>query len=259
MPAVEFRRTITAPEVNGNYLNLTDDAGAYYGRRYFSHIPHLGTIVVLDGSGRITYAQKHHNNQIWGTLVNWFGDNNVQAGTQILVRFDRNETRENKPVLHLLVEGVPTLSLPKTNTEDKQAEINTEIPLSLERQLEDFLVGNLEMIEKKLVLYTDEGGNKGRQYPTDVGNIDLLCCRPDGSFLVIELKRGRVADEVVGQISRYVGWVKHEIANGKPVSGLILSHKEDKALEYAVLANPNLKLRYFRLKLELLPSKEIGE
>jgi hypothetical protein len=58
-------------------------------------------------------------------------------------------------------------------------------------------------------------------------------------------------------IALMVGWVIHEIAKGKPVRGLILSHKDDLALEYAVSANPNLSLRYFRLKFDLLPAKGI--
>lgn len=254
---VEFRHTISAAELNGGYLNLKDDSDLPYADK-FQHIPRLTQIIIIDGLNRTTLAKKHGPTQIWGTLRNWFTANNISAGTRILVKFNPTEVRDNCPVLYLIPETAP---LPTTTTqvneEEAKAELNNEIPLSLEKQLEDFLAANLELIEKGLKLYVDEDRHKGRQYPTDIGTIDLLCRRSDESFLVVELKRGKVADIVVGQISRYVGWVKHEIAGEKSVSGLILSHKPDKSLEYAVLANPNLKLRYFRLKLELLSAHEM--
>src|SRR5207249_4551886 len=98
-----------------------------------------------------------------------------------------------------------------------------ELPLSLERQLEDFLASDLTLLEKGLRLYRDEDGREGRQYPTDVGVIDLLCVRDNGDILIIELKRGRSSDTVVGQVSRYMGWVARHLADGKPVKGLILT------------------------------------
>jgi RecB family endonuclease NucS len=124
--------------------------------------------------------------------------------------------------------------------------------LRLERQLEDFLAANPTLLEPGLRLYRDEIGRLGQQYPTDVGVIDLLCVRPSGQLLVVELKRSRASDTVVGQISRYIGWIKKNLADNGDVAGLILSHERDEALKYAVYANPNLSLRYFRLKLELV-------
>ncbi len=256
MQPIEFRRTISDSEVSKKYLNLTDDADCTYGS-YLDHVEHRTKMAIVDGLDRVTFAKKHHKNQIWGTLSQWFNSNNIQAGTRVLVKFDPKETRESCPVLHLIPEGT-TKPVTAESGNISEPEFNNEIPVSLEKQLEDFLESNLEMIEPGLTLYVDDDKHKGRQYPTDIGIIDLLCCRSDSSFLVVELKRGKAVREVVGQICGYVGWVIHEIAKGKPVHGLILSHKEDLALEYAVSANPNLSLRYFRLKLDLLPPKGIS-
>jgi hypothetical protein len=74
---------------------------------------------------------------------------------------------------------------------------------------------------------------------------------------VIELKRSRVSDVVVGQISRYIGWVKKHIAGESEVCGLILCHDRDDALKYAVYAHPSLSLRYFRLRLELVNEEQL--
>jgi hypothetical protein len=72
------------------------------------------------------------------------------------------------------------------------------------------------------------------------------------------LKAANRSDAVVGQISRYVGWVKEHLAGDAPVKGLILVPSSDPLLKYAVTGNPDLELRYFRLRLEIL-SEDIRE
>jgi len=73
--------------------------------------------------------------------------------------------------------------------EEFAVDSNPELPLSLERQLEDFLAGNLGMLEDGLKIFRDEEKREGRQYPTDVGEIDLLCSRRTMKYLLFELKR----------------------------------------------------------------------
>jgi RecB family endonuclease NucS len=134
---------------------------------------------------------------------------------------------------------------------------STTIPLALERQVEDFIASNLHLVEPGLRLFVDDNGRNGRQYPTDVGPIDLLCVRPNGDFLVLELKKQRVSDTVVGQLSRYLGWVIEELAESQRVFGLILSHEKDKNLTYAVKSNPTIAIRYYRIKIDFLQEHEL--
>lgn len=132
-----------------------------------------------------------------GAIKNWFVDNDVRPGTRIEVRFDPSE--RNGEGLHV-VYLVPLDHGQSTSTSEGQypsgvsavseqeGEPASEIPLSLEKQLEDFIAANLEMIVLGLRLYRDEEGREGGQYPTDVGVIDLLCVKTTGDFLVIEQK-----------------------------------------------------------------------
>lgn len=49
----------------------------------------------------------------------------------------------------------------------------------------------------------------GRQQATGFGGrIDLLAVAPDGSLVLIELKRDRTPREVVAQALHYAGWVE---------------------------------------------------
>ena len=74
----------------------------------------------------------------------------------------------------------------------------------------------------------------GRQYGTLVGPIDLLARdSKTGKYVVIELKKGRSADKVFGQLSRYMGWVKTNLAGGAEVEGIIVGSKIDIKLRSA--------------------------
>jgi hypothetical protein len=87
-------------------------------------------------------------------------------------------------------------------------------------------------------------GRPGRQVLTPVNAIDLLGYHPERKeWWVIELKHGRPADEVVGQVSRYLGWVSEECARrGERATGAIVARDANEKLRYAVRANPRLTL-----------------
>jgi len=86
---------------------------------------------------------------------------------------------------------------------------------AMEKHLEDFLVENWRQTElgKKYDIYEEDGEIVGKQYPTDTGPVDILAISKDKKeLLVVELKKGRVSDSVVGQIQRYMGYVLEELA-----------------------------------------------
>ena len=96
----------------------------------------------------------------------------------------------------------------------------------MEKHLEEFLIENWDktIFGKKYDLIYKEGGDlDSQQYRTEVGPIDILAKSKDGEeYLVIELKKGRTSDAVVGQILRYITWVEDNLANGKAVKGAIV-------------------------------------
>lgn len=124
----------------------------------------------------------------------------------------------------------------------------------LEKYLEDFIVSNFDMIFKgSLQIYEDIEGNIGQQYTTDIGQIDILAVEPKSdSFVVIELKKGRPSDQVIGQILRYMGWVKKNLCKqGQMVKGLVICRDSDLKLSYALEMTNDIDVRYYNVFFKL--------
>jgi restriction system protein len=124
----------------------------------------------------------------------------------------------------------------------------------LEKYLEDFIVSNFHSIFKgKLKIYEEAEGDDGQQYATDIGPIDILAVEAkSNSFVVIELKKGRPSDQVIGQILRYMGWVKQNLcASGQAVKGLVICREPDPKLSYALQMTNNIDVRYYSVSFNL--------
>ncbi|MGQ9534918.1 MAG: endonuclease NucS domain-containing protein [bacterium] len=125
---------------------------------------------------------------------------------------------------------------------------------AMEKYLEEFIETNFDKINfgAKLELYQDEENNSGRQYPTPVGNIDLLAVdREKKEFVVIELKKGSGSNAVIGQILRYMGWVKENLAKGYNVRGIIIAKEKEEGLEYALRLMPDVNLFLYEVSFNL--------
>ena len=106
----------------------------------------------------------------------------------------------------------------------------------MENQLEDFIISNWKNTElgKKYDLIYEEGELQSKQYKTEIGIIDILAIdKKTKSYVVIELKRNQTSDDTVGQLMRYMGWVKRHL-NDENVKGIIIAGKYDKKLDYAL-------------------------
>ena len=124
----------------------------------------------------------------------------------------------------------------------------------LERHLEDLIVANFDRVFRGEYAYFQEDGQReGRQYPTDIGLIDILAReKATNAYVVIELKRDKSSDQAVGQTLRYMGWVKENLCQaGEEVKGLIICKETDERLEYALKMTPNITHKFYRVNFQL--------
>jgi len=126
---------------------------------------------------------------------------------------------------------------------------------ALEKHLEDFLVQNWAHTElgKDYDIFQEDGELVGQQYPSDTGPIDILAISKDKKeLLVVELKKGRISDVVVGQIQRYMGFVKEELAEkGQTVKGVIIAFENDIRLQRALSVTENIDFYTYKVSFKL--------
>ena len=126
---------------------------------------------------------------------------------------------------------------------------------ALEEHLEAFLVKNWDKtpLAKEFAIFEEEGEQVGQQYSTDAGIIDILAVSRDKKrILIIELKRGRVSDVVVGQVLRYIGYVREQIAEShQTVEGVIIGLEDDQKLKWAISSVPSISFYRYKIDFKL--------
>ena len=125
----------------------------------------------------------------------------------------------------------------------------------MEKHLEEFLISNWSSCElsKKYDLFSEDDQIVAQQYPTDTGPIDILAISKDRrEILVLELKKGRASDTVVGQILRYIGYVKEELAEpNQTVKGIIIALDDDLRLKRALSVVKGVEFYRYKVSFNL--------
>jgi len=71
-------------------------------------------------------------------------------------------------------------------------------------------------------------------------------------LLVVELKKGRVSDNVIGQIQRYMGYVKDELAeSNQNVRGIVIALEDDNRLRRALSVTVNIDFYRYQVNFKL--------
>jgi hypothetical protein len=141
------------------------------------------------------------------------------------------------------------------NIESKDDENNDE-PLEssqfgFEKDLQNFLVKNLYLIEPNLKLYENEGIT-GIEYPVGNRFVDILAISDHSELVVIELKVSKGYDRVVGQLLRYMAWIEKNLAEeGQKVRGVIIAKQISEDLKLACSKITDVKLMEYELSVKL--------
>ncbi|WP_027776613.1 endonuclease NucS domain-containing protein [Paraburkholderia caledonica] len=147
-----------------------------------------------------------------------------------------DEDKHGPNVWAPVVDGSPATG---EQDDDYAVEQLIETSISLERDVEEHLIRNLETLEKGLRFVE-------RQAVIDVGRVDILAQDAGGRRVVIELKVGEARDSAVGQIARYLGWYARQ--DGKPPRGMLIASDFPEAVRYAAEAVKELALIRYRVQ-----------
>lgn len=186
-------------------------------------------------------------------IINFFRTINVQDNPRKISLFiySIKTSWENNIDSQNIIENI-------SNEENEDIENIEDVPSQtfiIEKYLEDFLIGNWESTElgKKYDLIFENSELISQQYKTDIGIIDLLVKEKiTGNYVVIELKRNQTSDVTVGQIMRYLGWIKIKLSHDKPVKGIIIGYSNDEKLNYAISCVENIEIFLYRVNFSLI-------
>ncbi len=191
-----------------------------------------------------------------------YGEKIIKTNEDIILGFKNRydiDTTTRALTQFLYSDGVESLWNPKDKIESYSEEIDDiiideEKDFSIEKHLEDFLIANWEKTElgKKFNLIQEEGIPVSQQYTTSIGRIDILVKDKSNNYVVIELKKGKTGEKVVGQILKYMGWIKkHKAKKNQKIKGIIISGEDDEKLKYSLEATNNIELFVYKIDFSL--------
>jgi len=179
----------------------------------------------------VQWFQEHYPNVKQGTVAAHLIrlSTNAPSRLQYSAKADGSDDRFfklNSFQFRLYEPGVdPTPISLATPVEDEPGEVKVESSeeFAYEHDLRDYLARNLHIIEPSLKLYSEEGIT-GVEFPVGGRFIDILAVDGNGGYVVIELKVSKGYDRVVGQLLRYMGWIKkHQAEENQSVRGIIIA------------------------------------
>jgi hypothetical protein len=136
---------------------------------------------------------------------------------------------------------------------EEDSEPTSSAEFAYEADLRNYLAKNLSLIEPGLKLYSEEEIT-GVEFPVGGRFIDILAVDSTNALVVIELKVSRGYDRVVGQLMRYMAWIKKNQAEpGQQVRGVIVAREITEDLLLACSLLSGVKLFEYELSLKLNP------
>lgn len=139
----------------------------------------------------------------------------------------------------------------KVKLENEESEKENGKEFAYEKDLQNFLAKDLSLIESGLLLYMEEDIS-GIEFPVGNRFIDILALDSNNNYVVIELKVSRGYDRVVGQILRYMAWIrKNHAEESQKVRGVIIAREISDDLLLACSETNNVELYEYSLAVTL--------
>ena len=130
-----------------------------------------------------------------------------------------------------------------------------------EQHLQQYLVNHWEQMElsEQWEIYSDaDDPEAGVEFSTGIGRPDILLTHTsEARVCILELKKGSTSDRAVGQLLRYVGWVRDHledlegVSDDADVEGRLIVNEPSEKLEYAISVVPELMLYEYEMQVTL--------
>jgi len=246
-PTKTLMREFVAAELTPGKVFSKDDAVRWFAQHY----PKIKSITVqmhVNGMSINNRQRKHHTNIKPGSGHDLF----YKLGPNAFRLWD---AEKDEPPFYASTSDVDeSADEMSADVESEEFEDREDGPIArefaLESDLRNYISRNLSVIESGLRLYEDEGIT-GIEFAADGRRIDILCQDRDGHFVVLELKVSRGYDRVMGQILRYMAWVKKNLADDKPVRGMIVASHITSDLKLAASLVPDVSLVEYEISFQL--------
>jgi hypothetical protein len=165
--------------------------------------------------------------------------------------FRAYDAKHDEAPIHTAVK--PVVKAHDGKVPDEDEELGQTEQFAYEKDLQNYLAKNLSKIEGGLKLYEEEGIT-GIEVDADGRFIDILAVSAVGDFVVIELKVSRGYEKVVGQLLRYIAWVRKELAKPEQkVRGVIVAREISADLRLACSELQNVRLFEYEMSVSLKP------
>ena len=190
----------------------------------------------LEGSITVIYIKGKRFDQCKYLLLN------IVKGDQMAKKIDSidemeeylDDKLENQEIMNFDIEP---------EEEEDTVKVLRETRISLERDLESFIVEQIQAVETDLKLKEP----KYRQVSVDSGIIDVLAEDGQGNMVIIELKAGQARDRVLAQILAYMSDITETYGNAE-TRGIIIANSFSDRLLQAVKIVPRVKLLRYGIK-----------
>ncbi len=194
----------------------------------------------------------------------------VKTDDDVLFKVDTGQFRlyeagKDPAPIHEFVEGDVAREEEKA-VEEAGDDEESSVPVSateflLERDLQLYLAKHLDRVEPGLKIYEGEAGS-GFEFAVGGRRIDILAVDKNGALVVLELKVSRGYDRVVGQLLRYVNWIRQNVAEpGQKVRGMIVCRTISEDLRLACAGIQGVELFEYQLSVtvEKVPELELNK
>lgn len=248
-PTRELMHEFAAQELKPGQVFSRKEAVRWFAEHY-SKFKSNTVGLHVDGMSVNNIAQRRHHPSIKpGAGFDLF----FKLGSREFRLWDTENDPEPRYKIDADVDNVEDVDDAEEFSEETAGEDNLETrKFAFERDLQNYLVQNLGLLEPGLKLYEDEdGGFTGVEFPAGQRRIDILAVGADRAYVVIETKVSRAYDRVVGQLLRYMGWVKEHLAGEAAVRGVIVASEISEDLILATSSVENIRLVEYEISFSL--------